>query len=132
MNLPLAVAFIDIDAFKSVNDRHGHLAGDGVLRRVAELLRSEVRGSDLVCRWGGEEFVWVAPGVRVDDLGILGEKLRERVGVSMATWKIPVSVSVGVAAAESAELDALQLLAAADAALYRAKINGRNRVEVAF
>lgn len=132
LGLPLAVAFIDIDAFKSVNDRHGHHAGDGVLRRVAELLQSEVRGSDLICRWGGEEFVLIAPGARVEGLRPLSEKLRERVASAMASWEIPVSVSVGVAAAESSGLDVPQLLAAADAALYRAKLNGRNRVEVAL
>lgn len=127
----LAVVFIDVDAFKSVNDRFGHQAGDLVLQRVAEVLQSGIRNSDRVCRWGGEEFVLIAPGTTTEGVVQLAEKLRQGVLAALHGSQAPVTVSLGVAVADAACLDAQRLLSDADAALYRAKFNGRNRVELA-
>lgn len=129
MALPLAVVFIDVDAFKTINDRFGHGTGDTVLQRIADVLRSGIRSSDRVCRWGGEEFVLIAPGTTPEGVMQLADKLRVEVQAAVQVRDVPVSVSMGVAVAEGDRLDAQRLLFDADAALYRAKRNGRNRVE---
>lgn len=127
--LPLAVVFIDVDAFKAINDRFGHAVGDTVLRRIADVLRAGTRSTDRVCRWGGEEFVLIAPGTARDGVMQLADKLRAEVLATVQVCDAPVSVSMGVAVAEGDHLDAQRLLFEADSALYRAKRNGRNRVE---
>jgi diguanylate cyclase (GGDEF)-like protein/PAS domain S-box-containing protein len=127
-NTPLGLAFIDIDHFKAVNDEHGHLRGDEVLQAVARLVQAGVRGSDMLCRWGGEEFLLVAPQTDVAQLAVLAEKLRLGVRDAMSAHQPPVTISVGVASADGT-IDVTALLARADAALYRAKQAGRNRVE---
>jgi two-component system cell cycle response regulator len=124
-----AVLVIDIDHFKQVNDSEGHLAGDEALRTVAGRLRSGVRSDQTLGRWGGEEFLVLAPDT--DHAGglDLAERLRVAVGwepVALSEQRsIPVTVSIGMA---SGATDHLQLLRQADAALYVAKTNGRNRV----
>jgi two-component system cell cycle response regulator len=128
-----ATAFlIDIDRFKSINDRLGHPAGDVVLQEIADRLRGQTRSSDVVARLGGEEFLVVAVGP-IGDLGrIVGERLRQVVTeapIRVGGEEIPVSVSVGVAEAAAGEL-AEHLLQRADTALYRAKALGRDRVEL--
>ena len=130
---PLAVAVLDIDHFKAVNDRHGHAAGDQVLRGIADALRTATRPGDVVARLGGEEFVLLLPGAgleaalaRAEQVRIACAAVRHRTGGG----PVAVTVSVGVALA-SAGTDAVALLAAADAALYEAKRAGRNRVAVA-
>ena len=124
---PLALVFIDIDHFKAVNDGHGHLVGDHVLQQVARLLQRTVRASDLVCRWGGEEFLLVAPDTALPAAGRLADKLRRAVRQAPADDAPPVSISLGVAASHDGE-DLAALIARADAALYRAKADGRDRV----
>lgn len=135
---PLALLIIDIDHFKRVNDTHGHLAGDQVLRTLALRLQSRLRTQDVVGRWGGEEFLVLlcdtdGPGARV-----LAEQLRTRVAQSPfmldlgdnATLAVPVTISIGLHAVDGATpITEDRLIAAADEALYRAKLNGRNRVE---
>jgi diguanylate cyclase (GGDEF)-like protein len=133
---PLAVILADVDHFKRINDSYGHLAGDEVLHQVAAQLRAEVRSYDAVGRYGGEEFLMVLPGCDVDIAGRRAESLRLAVaGTSFptsGTGPISVSLSLGVAATpELALFDAASLLRHADAALYRAKGMGRNRVDVA-
>ncbi len=128
----LTLLMLDIDHFKRVNDRHGHDRGDEVLRRVAAVVASNLRGSDVFGRWGGEEFLIACPGMRVRDAARLAEKLRERVAASeinIPGGRIAVTASFGVAVAPpgSATADALKR---ADEALYRAKEAGRNRVEI--
>ncbi len=125
---PLSVIFIDLDHFKHINDVHGHTKGDQVLCQLTGLIQSELRESDFLCRWGGEEFLVLAPHTDLDRARKLAEKLREAV----VTWQSPVnnrlSVSVGVARLGDDE-DLESLIKKADDALYRAKERGRNRVE---
>jgi two-component system chemotaxis family response regulator WspR len=128
---PLAVMMSDLDHFKAINDRYGHLAGDEVIREVSRRMRSAVRGSDIVGRYGGEEFVVLAPDCGIKDALEVAQRFRSSVSgtpVSIPDGVIAVTISVGVAAARHVT-DVGALVQAADEALYRAKHNGRNRVE---
>ena len=122
---PCAVIVLDVDHFKAVNDSHGHQTGDAVLEEVAWALSHAGRETDLIARYGGEEFVVVAPHCTAAEAMVVAERLRE----SVARSKSPVAVtmSAGVAAFPNDGKDATTLVAAADAALYRAKRQGRNR-----
>lgn len=130
------LAMIDIDHFKSVNDRFGHAAGDALLRAVGQRLERGLRHSDMAARWGGEEFVVLLPNTQLDEARLVMERLRANVALDPLlgpestgnTW--PVTFSCGLATLRSfAQLgDAAHR---ADAALYAAKSNGRNRVHVA-
>lgn len=125
---PLAVAMIDIDHFKQINDEHGHQAGDDVLQHVGSILRRCTRQTDVVARYGGEEFVIVLPETPLFEALQFGEKIRSSVAASPLPMR--TTVSIGIAAMpHSRFVDAESLLRAADEALYRAKENGRNRVE---
>jgi diguanylate cyclase (GGDEF)-like protein len=121
----------DLDDFKAINDRHGHPAGDIVLRAVADALRESVREIDLPARWGGEEFAVILPGTGLDGAAQVAERLRESIAdrriVSRAGLPLAVTASFGVASA-SGEASLAQLLVGADDALYRAKRAGKNRV----
>lgn len=139
--VPHAVLVLDLDHFKAVNDLYGHLAGDQVLVAVADALRSEVRGRDLVGRFGGEEFVILLVGQaggRETDLGAAAERIRERVEAlavdvttTDGTERIErLSVSVGGALHPGGRADLGGLLRIADTALYSAKHAGRNRVRM--
>ena len=125
---PLAVALVDIDHFKQINDRYGHPVGDSVLKEVSELLTENLRAPDLAARYGGEEFCLVFPDTALEEaLGIL-----ERTRQLIAQREIPpmhhaVTASFGVACC-SREQSPETLIEAADKALYRAKNDGRNRV----
>ena len=126
----LSIGMCDIDHFKLVNDTHGHLAGDDVLSGVVQCIQGGLRDYDLIGRYGGEEFLVVAPG----SAGTPGEGLYQRLCAAVAKspivsrdGSIAVTVSIGVAVLNGADA-APTLLAAADAALYRAKDEGRNRV----
>ncbi|MFP5579573.1 MAG: diguanylate cyclase [Acidimicrobiia bacterium] len=121
---PLALAVVDIDHFKSVNDQHGHQVGDEVLRQLGAALRHAARAQDLVARYGGEEFVVIATDATVDDAEVLGERLRS---AARTVTAVPVTISVGVAGLP-ADGDGAAMVAHADAALYRAKAAGRDRV----
>jgi diguanylate cyclase (GGDEF)-like protein len=130
---PLSVVIIDVDHFKKVNDTYGHLAGDAVLKSISSLVASMLRPSDLVGRYGGEEFVIVARGTTVADAALLADRLREAVGKAPVTYdgkEIRVTSSAGVASlACCGELrDRATLLGTADRRLYAAKEGGRNRV----
>jgi len=126
---PAAVLLIDLDHFKRINDTHGHLAGDEVLREVAEILVRELRGYDAVGRYGGEEFIALLPGVSGLAAAGIGERLRERVGSNVSAVGISVTASIGVAASVVGQSPALEdIIDAADTALYEAKETGRNRV----
>jgi len=130
---PLTVMMIDIDHFKSVNDKYGHPAGDSVLCEVSKRLRSSIRNYDHVGRFGGEEFLVVAPGCDATPGLAQAERLRDVVGslpIAVKDISINVTVSVGVATSEEVQTRHMEaLLSAADEALYRAKEKGRNRVE---
>jgi len=129
----LALLLVDVDHFKRVNDSHGHLIGDEVLRALAAELRQQVRESDVVGRFGGEEFTVLLP--RTDAAGAYGiaERLRTsagRLSVAAADARISVTVSIGVAVLGRHGDDLFELLAAADMALYKAKDAGRDQVRV--
>ncbi len=135
---PLAVALVDIDHFKLVNDTYGHLVGDKALRAVTDALSSQLRSYDLAGRFGGEEFAILLPQAREVDALNVAERLRRHI----AAMTIPVSddaesgpcfrltISVGVAALDGAGRELTDMLAAADAALYHAKETGRNKTHV--
>ena len=131
----VSLVFLDVDHFKSVNDQLGHEAGDHVLQQLAARLRGLIRETDLLFRWGGEEFVILLPHTAASEAPILGERIRSAIAerpflAGDPQGPVPVTVSVGVAgdSADPGEADAL--IARADAACYRAKSGGRNRVEV--
>jgi diguanylate cyclase (GGDEF)-like protein len=124
---PIAVIAGDLDHFKRVNDEHGHAAGDAVLVELAYRMRKELRAFDLVYRLGGEEFLVLLPGARVEEAGALAESLRAAVAREPLRG-LPITMSFGVAGSGGGPLDAEDLLAAADAALYEAKAQGRDRV----
>ena len=129
---PLALLLVDVDHFKRVNDSHGHLIGDEVLRALATELRQQVRESDVVGRFGGEEFTVLLP--RTDEPARrIAERLRASaasLSVAAADARINVTVSIGVAVLGQHGNDLFELLAAADVALYRAKDAGRDQVRI--
>ncbi|WP_386377643.1 sensor domain-containing diguanylate cyclase [Streptosporangium lutulentum] len=127
----LALLIVDIDHFKRVNDTYGHLIGDQVLVGVASTIRSQLRDYDVVGRFGGEEFVVLLPRADVTEARRVAERLRSRVGrmaVPADDNMITVTISVGVAIMSVHGDDLIELLAAADLALYRAKELGRDRI----
>ena len=129
---PLALLVCDLDHFKRINDTHGHLAGDRVLRVVAQLLMRMTRKSDFVGRYGGEEFVVLLPNTGMDTARSVAEKLRgklESLPFESGGRKIPITMSVGLALARPGD-NPDSLFKRADDLLYQAKRNGRNRVEV--
>jgi diguanylate cyclase (GGDEF)-like protein len=129
---PLALVLLDIDDFKALNDRYGHVAGDCVLERLAGLLVDQTRDHDLVARYGGEEFVILAPDTERQGALALAEKLRLAIGtrpirVPAAAEPIPVTASIGVAVYHG---DGKALFQEADRALYAAKASGKDCVVV--
>jgi diguanylate cyclase (GGDEF)-like protein len=138
MRIPLAVALVDIDHFKVVNDTYGHLIGDKALRAVTDGLRGQLRGYDLAGRFGGEEFVVLLPQAREQDALNVAERLRAHIaGLSIpvddgdeSAGFVRLTISVGVASLDGESRELTDLLAAADAALYHAKETGRNKTHV--
>ncbi len=131
---PLALLLLDLDHFKRVNDSLGHEAGDAVLRAAAGALAACVRETDLAARFGGEEFAILAHEASLAEAARLAERARQAVEALRVEWggkPVPVRVSIGVAACPESVEDPAELIAAADAALYRAKEEGRNRVTTA-
>jgi diguanylate cyclase (GGDEF)-like protein len=122
---PWSVLMIDVDHFKAVNDGFGHTRGDAVLADVAASITGSVRPGDVVGRWGGEEFVVIAPGATLADAGAIAERVRSAVA-SARPGGLALTVSIGVASSAASPADGLIDLA--DASLYRAKEDGRNRV----
>jgi len=128
------IVLLDVDHFKSVNDTYGHLSGDAVLQEVVRRVSSTVRSYDTVGRYGGEEFLIVAPSSGAEGVLRLSERIRlavEEKSISTDAGEISVTVSLGLAvSSETSPLDSKMLLTAADEALYRAKAEGRNRSEM--
>jgi len=130
-NLPLACLMLDIDHFKLVNDKFGHEAGDSVLAALAALLQSSSRNEDLAFRYGGEEFCIICPGANLATARAIAERIRKNTAAELfqhGTQDIPTTVSLGVAVMTQAHASGEALIGDADAALYRAKAAGRNRV----
>jgi len=126
------VFFADLDSFKRVNDDYGHLVGDDVLRSAAEKMSRTVREYDHVGRYGGEEFLVVLPDCSVESAREVAERVRQHIGdspVVTSPTRVVITISIGVAQWQHGQ-EVLDLLRRADAAMYRAKRNGRNRVEV--
>ncbi len=130
----VALLMLDLDHFKHVNDTHGHLAGDAVLRHVAKVLLTQLRADALVSRYGGEEFIVVLTVAGLHDARIVAERLRQALAASACragAVRIAVTASIGIATLERG--DTLQsAIERADQAMYRAKQEGRNRVEIAL
>ncbi len=127
---PMCLVLWDIDRFKSINDRHGHQMGDKVLACVAKKISQRLRGSDFTARFGGEEFVSLLPDCELADARQLAEQLRREIACCDQISEqglVEVTLSCGIAKLDPNESDR-QLFARADAALYRAKRQGRNRV----
>jgi len=135
---PLAVALLDLDRFKLINDTYGHLAGDEVLKRIAATMSEVLRDYDLAGRFGGEEFVMLLPHTRAVDALRIAERVRAHIAQlpihidgTGGAERVTVTVSIGVAALDAGSRRELsELLAAADAALYRAKASGRDQVQM--
>jgi diguanylate cyclase (GGDEF)-like protein len=130
---PLVMCIIDVDLFKPVNDSFGHVAGDGVLRQLAAVVRGFVRGEDIAARIGGEEFAVLLPESDLPSARVFAERLREAVAASefeLGGEPRQITISVGVAGLDPSHAERGALMQAADAALYRAKEAGRNRVWV--
>jgi len=129
--LPLAVMMVDIDEFKRVNDTYGHAIGDQVLQRVAECCRKELRGVDVIGRYGGDEFVALLPETGLSAACQVAERLRKTIAERVLDTKagrVTITVSLGIAVLDDDHLTPETLLDHADQSLYRAKQNGRNRV----
>jgi len=128
---PVSLAIIDCDGFKQVNDTHGHLAGDLVLKQLGRLLGRQTRASDLVCRVGGDEFLWVFPNLAASVAAERAEQCRrafEESAVPFGPAAVRATVSIGIATFPDCGATSRELLMAADRALYLAKSQGRNRV----
>lgn len=127
---PLSLLLFDIDHFKQVNDQHGHLAGDYVLKRLAEMIAKHIRKEEAFARYGGEEFAIIMPETPAGRARIFAEKIRAMVEASSFQYedrRIPVTVSIGLAEMKE-QRDPAGFVRTADEQLYRAKRNGRNRV----
>lgn len=127
----VAVVMIDVDHFKAVNDEFGHAVGDDVLKAITALITAEARKEDVVARMGGEEFVVLLPGTRPDPARRFAERLRSTIEQTRFDSVGSVTISLGVACCPGNAEDLHSTLAMADAALYRAKATGRNRVHLA-
>jgi diguanylate cyclase (GGDEF)-like protein len=129
LGLPLSVIMLDIDLFKSINDRHGHEAGDQALTRLSAEIRSALRAEDIFARLGGEEFIVMLPGQSVDEALKMAERMRALVeAIREPALPEGLTISLGVAGLAREADDVDDLLRRADQALYRAKHLGRNRV----
>jgi diguanylate cyclase (GGDEF)-like protein len=127
----LSFLMADIDSFKNINDRHGHLAGDYVLKEVARLIQQRIRRDEVLARYGGEEFAVILPETTKEGARSLAEGLRERIDQSRFTFQgetIRVTISIGVAVLNDSDRTSMDLIKRADEKLYEAKRAGRNRV----
>ena len=133
--LPVSLIMFDLDHFKDINDRYGHLCGDSVLGAVGAKMRDVLRGSDVKCRYGGEEFLVLLPETPLEGAKRVADSLRRELAELPIGWKdeiVRVTASFGVSVAMPAEIDPAALIARADAALYRAKDQGRNCVRLSM
>lgn len=127
----ISAVIADLDFFKSVNDRFGHPAGDAALKHLADLMRQHARASDIICRYGGEEFLLLMPDTPIEVARERAEQLRQSLAEQQVAWKnapISLTASFGVASYPDDAQSGTELIDAADSALYTSKAGGRNRV----
>lgn len=134
--LPLSLVMADIDQFKKVNDKYGHVVGDEVLKKITELMKDSFRRTDILARYGGEELVGIATVTSLEGATILAERFRERVFnhrfyAESAGETFTVAISLGVASPKAFPIDEKELLIEADKAMYEAKAQGGNKVRLA-
>ena len=135
-NTPICCMMLDVDYFKKVNDTYGHAAGDIVLKKVSEIIKTEIRDYDIACRYGGEEFFIILPHTAINEASLVAQRLRKviednKINIQASSAAnishIKVTVSIGVCAFNN-KMDANEFVQKADKALYEAKTTGRNRV----
>jgi len=130
---PLSIVMIDLDHFKEINDTHGHSAGDEILRRITACLIASIRQNDFVCRFGGEEFIIVMPGMKAQQAYERMEICRKEIESTITLYnnkKISITISGGISSYEPHHTTQDELIKMADEALYYSKINGRNQIKV--
>jgi len=127
---PLTLLMLDMDDFKTLNDTRGHVAGDQALRHTADVLRKTLRKSDIVCRYGGEEFLIVLPETSLEEASISATRIFTAVQEVGTILDLPLTISIGLAAVHAHEDDVESALIRADRALYASKTRGRNRFSV--
>lgn len=124
----IAIAIMDIDDFKPINDRFGHDTGDQVIQAVVDLIRQQTRQSDLIVRFGGEEFVLILPNTGLTEAEHVAEKIRRHIANSQTAAPVPFTLSIGLTVVCRQDQDVAESIARADTALYQAKRDGKNRV----
>jgi len=132
---PVSLLMFDLDRFKEINDRLGHLCGDAVLAGVGARMRDVLRGSDMKCRYGGDEFLVLLPETPLEGAKRVADTLRRESADMRIQWKdehVNVTASLGVTTSLPSEINTEALIARADAALYRAKDQGRNCVRLSL
>jgi diguanylate cyclase (GGDEF)-like protein len=132
--MPVSIIMFDLDHFKELNDRHGHLCGDAVLAHVGRRMKDVLRGSDLKCRYGGEEFLVLLPETPLHGARRVAETLRREIAERPVAWAgeaVTVTASFGLSQANPGEISLQTLVGRADRALYAAKEDGRNCVRLA-
>jgi diguanylate cyclase (GGDEF)-like protein len=125
---PISAIMIDLDHFKQLNDKHGHAAGDAVLRDVAGVIQASLRKSDVACRYGGEELIVLLPDSDLESAQAKAEAIRTKIAELSSLEGVTISASLGVASIPQTSSSPSELTAMADEALYRAKESGRNKV----
>ena len=127
----LCLLMIDVDYFKKFNDKYGHQKGDEVLITIASIIKNNIRVTDIAARYGGEEIVVVLPETNIENAAMVAEKIRTMVeNDSQILTKVKVTVSIGAASLDKSDFDIEKIISNADSALYKAKENGRNKIEV--
>ncbi len=124
---PLSVIMFDIDHFKAINDKYGHLTGDGVLNAISEIVQENLRSTDVLVRWGGEEFIIISTETNLHNAGLVAERLRLSIERNLLPKVEKVTVSFGVVQMEK-EDNVVSLMQRVDNRMYQAKSSGRNRV----
>ncbi|MGI4789113.1 MAG: diguanylate cyclase [Janthinobacterium lividum] len=124
----LAVAMIDLDGFKEVNDSQGHAMGDLALRQVGHLLAAQARDTDLVARYGGDEFAWLMPGTSIEAAIAVADRIRRLVQDMRLEMDLPISLSIGIASCPEDAISMTDLIDFADVAMYQSKESGGNQV----
>jgi diguanylate cyclase (GGDEF)-like protein len=127
---PLSLIMVDVDEFKKLNDSRGHLVGDIALRRTADVLRRTMRRADLICRYGGEEFLIILPDTTIEDASVLATRLFVAVSETGIELDLGLTISVGLASLSATDDACESLLSRADRALYASKSRGRNRFSI--